>query len=247
MKRLIVVIAFLIIYTASFGQANNLLVKTSRQKKEKVNSGVSFEPQNYYKYRTDGKPGRGVVINFNGEKFIGKGTLTLEYNNETSEYLISSKDSISTYEFLLEPNIAKEESIRIKVSLHSKSINYSGIVNVPSFRHWEIMIYPHSHVDIGYTNTHENVELIHTRNLIHGLELAKKTRDYPEGARYKWNPEVIWPVERYLAKASEKEKQTILDGIKDGYLALDAGYVNVNTSVAGDEELFEFFRQATGI
>ena len=244
MKRLIVVFVLLVIYSASFGQANNLLIKAGGEVKEKVDDDIAIVPQNYYKYRTDGKPGRGVVVNFNKEKFVGEGNIKVECNNETFVYHISSKDSISSYEFLLEPNIGKEKSEKINVSIHSKAINYSTVVNVPSFRHWEIMIYPHSHVDIGYTNTHENVELIHVRNLIHGLELAKNTKDYPKGARYKWNPEVIWPVERYLAKASEKEKQVILDGIRDGYLALDAGYVNVNTSVASDEELFEFFRHA---
>jgi hypothetical protein len=79
--------------------------------------------------------------------------------------------------------------------------------------------------------------------VVNGLELAKKTKNYPEDARYKWNPEVIWPIERYLSKATDEEKQVIFDGVRDGFLPLDAGYVNVNTTLASEEELIEFFRQ----
>ena len=116
---------------------------------------------------------------------------------------------------------------------------------VPPKRQWTVYIYPHSHVDIGYTNTHENVELIHKRNLIYGIDLAKKTQDYPKDARYLWNPEVLWPVERYLRNATPEQKQSIVEAVQKGWLHLDAGYVHTNTTAAADEELFEFFRECT--
>lgn len=108
-------------------------------------------------------------------------------------------------------------------------------------RHWTVYIYPHSHVDIGYTNTHENVEFIHKRNLDVAIELAAKTATYPEEARFKWNPEVIWPVERYMKSESKEKRERLIAAIQDGTIALDAGYVNTNTSASSDEELLKLF------
>ncbi|MDE5417398.1 hypothetical protein L3049_05200 [Labilibaculum sp. DW002] len=244
MKKLIIALLLMSSGTVLFGQATNLLMDIKEKEKEETVEEITISPQNYYKYRADGKPGRGLVVHFNNKKFIGEGKIVLECNKEVIEFPLICNDSIESYEILLPPNVAKTKAAKLHVSISSKTIAYTKVVDVPAFRHWEIMIYPHSHVDIGYTNTHENVELIHTRNLINGIKLAEATKDYPEGARYVWNPEVIWPVERYLSKATEEEKQVIFEGIRNGYLALDAGYVNVNTSVSGDEELMELFRQA---
>tara|TARA_R110002050_G_scaffold274283_3_gene418670 strand:+ start:10236 stop:13157 length:2922 start_codon:yes stop_codon:yes gene_type:complete len=241
MKRTAIAIFLIIFSTYSFGQAN-LLVKEAIKQNEGAND-IEIRAANYYKYRSDGKPGRGVVVKFNKTRFKGKGTIEVDYKGQKEVFELNSQEGLESYELLLFPDIAKDESADVRILIHSDEIAHSETISIPSFRHWEVLIYPHSHVDIGYTNTHANVELIHTRNVVNGLELAKKTKDYPDGAKYKWNPEVIWPVERYLAKATEEEKQAIMDGIKDGYLPLDAGYVNLNTTLASEEELFEFFRQ----
>ncbi len=199
--------------------------------------------QTCYKYRDDGSPGREILLQFSGVQLAGKVKIELECEGkiETKELNLSTPvDSLSV---LLPEGAGVKSQCDAIVKVINGTNEWKESITVPAFRQWIIMIYPHSHVDIGYTNTHANVELIHTRNLVNGLELARKTKDYPEGARYRWNPEVIWPVERYFSNASEEEKQNILDGIKDGYLPLDAGYVNVNTTIAGDEELLELFRQ----
>ena len=114
-------------------------------------------------------------------------------------------------------------------------------VNVTAMRHWTVYIYPHSHVDIGYTNTQENVEFIHKRNLDVAMDLAEQTRNYPEEARFRWNPEVVWPVERYLKSEPADERKRLIDAIKRGDISVDASYVNTNTSACSDEELFQLF------
>lgn len=50
-------------------------------------------------------------------------------------------------------------------------------------RHWNVYLYNHAHVDIGYTNTHKNVELLHKNNIIEGIKLAEETKNHPDGAR----------------------------------------------------------------
>ncbi len=47
-----------------------------------------------------------------------------------------------------------------------------------------INIYPHAHLDIGYTNLQKIVEKLQVRNIDVGIDLAPKTQHYPEGARF---------------------------------------------------------------
>ena len=198
--------------------------------------------QPFYRHRKDGKPGREIILNFSGSKFVGKGTLELECPGEKEIIPLDVNEGIDHFSVLLPPGAGVKSDCNAKITLRGDGHEISISVSVPAKRQWTVYIYPHSHVDIGYTNTHANVELIHKRNLINGIELAKKTAGYPDGARYLWNPEVLWPVERYLKTANAEEKENIIDAVRKGYLHLDAGYIHSNTSTSADNEFFEYFR-----
>ncbi|MCD8137529.1 MAG: glycosyl hydrolase [Parabacteroides gordonii] len=135
-----------------------------------------------------------------------------------------------------------ETSDTIVVSLLVNQTKLSREVVVPALRHWTVYIYPHSHVDIGYTNTQENVEFIHKRNLDVAMDLIEQTASYPEDARFVWNLEVTWPVERYLATEPKEKRERLLKFIRNGSVAIDAGYISTNTSAANEEELLQLFR-----
>ncbi len=194
----------------------------------------------FYGHHADGKPGREVMLHFKGDKFFGKGTLEMECSGEKQMTPLNIKAGTDSLAVLLPFGAGVKADCEAKFILKNKSKVLMGAVMVPALRQWTVYIYPHSHVDIGYTNTQANVEIIHRRNLINGIELAKKTANYPDGARYLWNPEVLWPVERYLKSATLQQKEYIVDAVQKGYLHLDASYVNTNTSAAADEEMFEF-------
>jgi len=83
-------------------------------------------------------------------------------------------------------------------------------------RKWVVYLLPHSHVDIGYTDIQPAVERKHCQILDQALELCRKTADYPPGARFKWNSEVLWPIDSYLRQASPKKKQQLVDAIRAG-------------------------------
>ena len=198
--------------------------------------------QPYSRHRPDGKPGREIVVNFAGTKFSGKGSLEVECLGIKEIFPIEVVEAIDHFPVLLPTDAGVKSDCMAKITLRAAGHEISNSVNVPAKRQWSVYIYPHSHVDIGYTNTHANVELIHKRNLINGIELAKKTVGYPEGSRYLWNPEVLWPVERYLKTANPAERENIFDAVRKGYLHLDAGYIHSNTSTSADNEFFEYFR-----
>ena len=231
-------IVFITVLPSSFGQDY-----PSRQRPaSSFPDSVRYEVRPYYRHRQDGKPGREVMLYFPGNRFVGRGTLSVEYNGQSEKINIEKPEGIDSLAVLLPEGIGVSSDDEVTVQLSSGRKKITTGIRVPRKRQWTVYIYPHSHVDIGYTNTHENVELIHKRNLIYGIDLAKRTQNYPDGAKYLWNPEVLWPVERYLSKANERQKQAVIEAVQKGWLQLDAGYVHTNTSAAADEELFEFFR-----
>ncbi len=205
---------------------------------------LDWEVKPWYKYREDGKPGREVILKLPGQELQGRVHVIIRCNGTKEKLVKEFDDPAGQFSILLPDGEGVHENCTANIRVITADREWRATAMVPAKRQWKVLIYPHSHVDIGYTNTHANVELIHKRNLVNGLELARKTVRYPEGARYLWNPEVIWPVDRYMKGAGEEEKQVLIQGIRDGCLHLDAGYVNLNTSIAGDEELLEFFRPA---
>ena len=204
-------------------------------------AGIEYKTRPYYRYRSDGSPGREIILKFTGGVIPGNARIDIVSgkNRETIQTGEKGGDSLVV---LLQDGTGVREDAQVDITIRKGGKKISKSITVPALRHWTVFVYPHSHVDIGYSNTHENVEFIHRRNIDEGIRLADQTKDYPEGSRYLWNPEVMWPVERYLSKATPVKKAAVLDAVKKGYLCLDASYVHVNTSICNEEELFQLFR-----
>jgi alpha-mannosidase len=204
---------------------------------------LSCTAQPYYKLRSDGKPGREVILDFNGQKVSGKISVEVRVNGkiEKNELLLSENGEMNCKILLPDQvGVKKESQATILISQDKKQLKSS--FNISPMRQWSVYIYPHSHVDIGYTNTQANVETLHKRNIDEGIKLAEATKNYPEGAKYRWNPEITWPLERYWQSASIEQKERIVKAIKDGSLCIDASYLNLNTSSSSGEELFQVLR-----
>ncbi|SDS35228.1 Glycosyl hydrolases family 38 N-terminal domain-containing protein [Mucilaginibacter mallensis] len=208
-------------------------------------TGIECTSTSIYRYCKDGKPGREIMLAFTGNNLYQPSVIEVMADGRTETTAVPySIYGLEKTTFTLPSGVGIDKEIQIFVTLKSggKSIRKSFVL--PKQRQWTVYIYPHAHVDIGYTNTQANVEIIHKRNLVNGMMLAKETANYPDGARYVWNPEVMWPVERYLKNATPTEREELLDAIRKGYIHLDAGYINDNTSVTADEEFPRFFGDA---
>lgn len=212
--------------------------------KEVADEAITCNVSRYYKYRPDGKPAREAFVSYHGKRQYDKVYIEVKAGTtrERTCIVTSQHDSIPV---LLPAGVGAThtDTVWISLSVGGKH-RISQSVAIPYARQWTVYIYPHSHVDIGYTNTQANVELIHKRNLDYAIELAEKTKDYPEDARFVWNPEVIWPIDRYLKTESKEKCAKLLSAIRKGQIAIEAGYVHTNTSTASEEELFEFLRYA---
>ncbi len=111
----------------------------------------------------------------------------------------------------------------------------------------EMYLLHHSHVDIGYTHVQEEVIRIQSENLERAILLGRRTRDYPEGARFKWNTEVLWAVDEYLRRSTPEERERLYEAIREGWLGVDALFANVLTGLCRPEELMRLFETARRI
>ena len=195
-----------------------------------------------YRHRADGQPGREIALNFKAAKLFGTAQVevTAEGRTETTE-LAPLVGGRSVGRVLLPAEVGIKQEAQVVVTLRQGAQVLQKTVAVPAMRHWTVYLYNHAHVDIGYTAPHKVVEFLHKRNIEEGIKLAEATKDYPEGARYRWNPEITWPLERLWQTATPEQKERVLKAIRAGYLCVDASYLNLNTSVCSDEELFHAF------
>jgi alpha-mannosidase len=95
----------------------------------------------------------------------------------------------------------------------------------------------HSHVDIGYTHVQDEVKRIQWKNLEDAVLYASRSQNYPEGARFKWNSEVMWPVETYLREQTPEKVKAMKEAISKGWIELDAFYANTLTELCSSAEL----------
>ena len=120
-------------------------------------------------------------------------------------------------------------------------------VNLGTARKWEVYILMHSHNDIGYTDIQPNIAKKQAHNVLRALELIRQTKDYPAGARFKWNLEVLMPYEDFHAIATPEQEKEFEQAVRDGAIGVDAMYANLLTGVCRSEELLRQFSFATAL
>ncbi|MEI7525296.1 MAG: glycoside hydrolase family 38 C-terminal domain-containing protein [Mariniphaga sp.] len=206
-------------------------------------TAVNCKPQPYYRFRPDGKPGREITLDFKGGKLSGKVLVEVTADKLTESTELSFPTSgQSDVPILLPANVGLKKESQVLVTIRQGKNSLKKSFVVPVMRNWTVYIYPHSHVDIGYTNTQANVEILHKRNIDEGIRLAQATKGNPEGSRYRWNPEITWPLERFWQTANPEQKDRVVQAIREGSLCIDASYLNLNTSSCSGEELFQVLR-----
>ena len=145
------------------------------------------------------------------------------------------KSGVQTVELPV-PAVVYETPVTVEVLSAGKSIAARNVVLKP-VRKWQIYLLPHSHVDIGYTQLQTRVEQDQWRFIEQAIEASRRTADYPAGAQFKWNVEVLWAVDSYLQQATPEKQQEFIEAVKKGWIGLDALYGNELTALCRPEEL----------
>ena len=131
--------------------------------------------------------------------------------------------------------VEKETEVAVRVEVAGQTTTQT--VTLRPVRKWVVYLLPHSHVDIGYTHVQTDVEQAQWKYLEMAIDTAQKSAEYPAGARFKWNVEVLWAVDSYLKQATPEKRQQFIDAVKKGQVGLQALYGNELTGLCRPEEL----------
>lgn len=111
-------------------------------------------------------------------------------------------------------------------------------------RKWRIFLIQHTHLDIGYTDPQALLLSHHLSYLDSTLDLAAATDEWPEPARFRWNVEANWPLERWLATRPAALRDELLARIREGRIEVCALPFTVHAEAASLDELARQLRFA---
>lgn len=200
----------------------------------------SFSAGQGYLKSPDG-PKREYLLRFNTPIYAGA-EITFQLGDKTWKEKLPAS-AIGTDEFTgCFPAGYMEETASLKVKVNSRQGTAENKYQVPGARKWTVCFFPHSHLDIGYTHRQEDVMKLQWQILERALDLAERTQNYPDGARYRWNTEATWAISAYLDKYAGTEKATrLIKAIRNGTINVDMGLGSILTGISRQEELMHIF------
>jgi alpha-mannosidase len=138
-----------------------------------------------------------------------------------------------------------ETATQVRIDYEIAGKSDSAEVRVEPVRKVEIFILPHSHHDLGFTDLQSNIEAKQMINISKGIALARDTANYPPGARFIWNLEVLWAADLFMRTKTESEREELISAVKRGWVAINGMYANELTGLCRPEELLQLFRYST--
>jgi hypothetical protein len=142
------------------------------------------------------------------------------------------------------PAVQSETTQRLELQFEGQTVVASELQQ-KAVRPLTVYLLPMSHTDIGYALSQSASADRQVSNLLAGIAAAKRTADYPPGARFVWNVEVLWAADLYLQRMNEEQRADFLTAIKKGQVELNGSYANELTGLCRPEELVQLFRLAT--
>jgi alpha-mannosidase len=146
------------------------------------------------------------------------------------------------FDVYLEPS-PEVRPLHLSVEVNKSTLTETVVVK--PVRKVLVYVLPHSHHDLGYTDLQAAVEEKQMQNITLGMELARKTASYPEGARFVWNLEVLWGADFFMQRRSPAEKKALVEAIRNGQISPQGSYANELTGLCRPEELLRLFKYGT--
>ena len=104
-------------------------------------------------------------------------------------------------------------------------------VELQAQKKWTVLVVPHEHLDIGFTDYREKVAELQSQSIDGVLDLL------PEHPEFRWTMDGSWVAQQYLAGRSPERVQQFLSAIRAGKIVLPPQYANQHTGVASLEGL----------
>jgi alpha-mannosidase len=141
------------------------------------------------------------------------------------------------------PPARSEMRTEVTVAVGGKTL-FEGPVTLRAVRERVFYLLPHSHNDVGYSDHQEAMLRKQFTNIETALDLIDKTSAYPPEAQFKWNVEILWTVEQWLAKATSEQRERFKKAVRARRMGLDALFGNMLTGICRPEELLRMTHYA---
>jgi len=133
----------------------------------------------------------------------------------------------------------------VTVKINGRSHRFKVLVN-PAKR-WNLLVVPHVHVDVGYSDYQEKVAEIQSRELDEAMDLIHAHPDF------RFSPDGYWSLRQYLAGRSEEQKKLLFEMVRDKKIfvptveaSLLTGFPALETLIRSLYPAFEFNQKHGG-
>ncbi|MGL4914352.1 MAG: hypothetical protein ACRC3Y_18180 [Romboutsia sp.] len=99
---------------------------------------------------------------------------------------------------------------------------------------WEVLLIHHTHTDIGYTQTQENIEYYHVNFIKQAIEIAECLRIENREHEFVWVCECFWNIEVFLNEVDSSWEERLNTCIKNGSIEVTGNYLNLNELIDYD-------------
>jgi len=139
----------------------------------------------------------------------------------------------------------KPEKGLITVKINGRSHRFRVILT-PAKR-WNLLVVPHVHVDVGYSDYQEKVAEIQSRELDEAMDLIRAHPDF------RFSPDGYWSVRQYLAGRSDDQQKQLFEMVRDKKIfvptveaSLLTGFPSLETLIRSLYPAFEFNQKYGG-
>ena len=134
-------------------------------------------------------------------------------------------------------------TVTVKMSGHTQRFP----VALTPAKKWNLLVVPHIHVDVGYSDYQEKVAEIQSRVLEEAIQLIQEHPDF------RFSPDGFWSVRQYMAGRSEERQQRLFQMIKDKKIfvptveaSLLTGFPSLETLIRSLYPAFQFHQKHGG-
>lgn len=135
------------------------------------------------------------------------------------------------------PEVKRAGDVLVRLGSEFSTGPVEGAVPVTPQRKWSVSVIHHSHLDIGYTDPQSMVLRHHLSYLDSVLDLVSSTDDSPDDARFRWNIEAHWPLQRWLEVRPSTDCEAFLERVRQGRIEVTALPFSMHTEAFSTDEL----------
>lgn len=159
-----------------------------------------------------------------------QGEVSLAMNGKSSSRAFSGTEEFGERRFEFEvPAWSGSTTGTITVSANGRVLRRQ--LHLTPTKKWTVLIVPHEHLDIGFTDYPARVAELHAQSVDSAMDAIKRT---PE---FRWTLDGYWVAEQYMNGRSNTSQERFLENLKSGKLMVPAEFANQHTGNASLEGL----------